>query len=92
MDQMKPWKCKGGHVLGHVARNGRGIRQLYLYRHAVDMGADEPGEPEVMGILQGLMMDVQCDICGAVRTWVPGEEALERLLEAARRMLKDSDW
>ena len=86
--EMKPWKCKGGHILGRVVRNGRGIRQLYLYRQAVDYTAEDLQDADVMAIVEGLVMDVQCSVCGSVRTWAPGEEALERLLASARRMHK----
>lgn len=87
-DEVKPWKCPGtGHVLGMVQRNGRGIRQLWLYRQAVDLEAadEERAEVDVMAIVEGLALDVRCSICGQVRTWVPGEEAIRRLIESRRR-------
>jgi hypothetical protein len=76
------WKCNNGHVMGQVARNGRNVRQLLLYRRAVDMGAWKPEEVEVMAVIEGLVIDVSCSICGAARTWVPGEEAIRRLMES----------
>jgi len=39
MDELKEWKCKQGHVMGQVRRNGSGVRQLLLYREAVDKNA-----------------------------------------------------
>lgn len=96
--EVKPWKCSGGHVLGQVARNGRGVRQLLLYREAVDVekspvppqtadsAAADGGqssvisEVEVMAVVEGLVIDVVCSICGRPRTWAPGEEAIRRLL------------
>ena len=80
-DQIVVWKCKNGHVLGQVARNGRNVRQLLLYRQAVDLEMGKPEEVEVMAVIEGLVIDVSCSICGAARTWAPGEEAIRRLLE-----------
>ena len=89
-NETKPWMCckstEGSqHVLGQVVRNGSGVRQLLLYRMAVDLQAEEPGEVDVMAIVEGHVMDVRCSVCGRVRTWVPGEEALRALLEAVRK-------
>lgn len=82
---LKPWRCKNQHVLGQVKRNGSGVRQLLLYRNAVDLNDDAPQEVEVMAVVEGLVLDVSCSICGCPRTWVPGEEALARLLERVKR-------
>ena len=87
-DEMRPWVDDNGHVLGMAGRNGSGITQLWIYRHAIDLTADEPAAPEVMGIAQGHVFDIRCDVCGAVRTWVPGDEAMRRLLEAAGRKVE----
>jgi hypothetical protein len=81
MDEMKVWKCSQGHVLGLVRRNGSGVTQLMVYRQAVDMESEEPAAPEVMAVVEGTVFDIRCSVCEAVRTWVPGERALERLLE-----------
>ena len=77
---IKPWRCGHGHVLGWVRRNGSGIRQMLLLRHALDMGIpvideNDPGpmEPDVMAVIDGLVLDVRCDLCGGMRTWVPGQ-------------------
>lgn len=80
MREMKAWKCPSGHALGITARNGSGIRQLLLYRQAVDMEQSDEA-PDVMAVAEGLVMDVRCSICGSVRTWVPGQESLDRLLK-----------
>ena len=66
---------------GQVVRNGGKIRQLLIYRLAVDPLAEHPAEIDVLGVAEGLVMEVRCSVCGSVRTWVPGEEALKRLLE-----------
>jgi len=85
-DELKKWMCPSReHQLGLVRRNGRGIRQLLLYRNAVDLCAEPPAEVDVIGVLVGEMMDVKCSICGRVRTWVPGQEALDRLVESVVR-------
>ena len=81
MDELKEWKCKQGHVMGQVRRNGSGIRQLLLYREAVDMEAQVLLYPDVMAIVEGYAAEVTCSICGGVRTWVPGQEAMDRLIE-----------
>ena len=93
---VKAWRCPGKeHVLGLVRRNGRGIRQLWLYRQAVDdrapldsdesTSAGEMAEVDVMAVVEGLALDVRCSICGEMRTWVPGEEAIRRLIEGRGR-------
>lgn len=56
-------------MLGQVRRNGSGVRQLLLYRQALEM--DGEGEVDVMAVVDGLVMDVRCSVCGRVRTWVP---------------------
>ncbi len=81
MNEMRVWTCENGHVMGLVRRNGRGITQLMIYRQAVDNLADEPEPPEVMGVVEGTVLDIRCSVCGSVRTWFPSQEALERLLE-----------
>lgn len=86
MDQeLKAWRCQGGHVMGQVIRNGSGIRRLLLYRQALGENDTTPGEVDVIAVVEGYVADVRCSLCGAVRTWVPGQEAMERLLEMARR-------
>jgi hypothetical protein len=79
-DDVRPWKCESGHVLGQVRRNGSNVRQLWLYRHAVDPATVDPANVDVLATVDGLVMDVRCDVCGAIRTWTPGEESLKRLL------------
>lgn len=77
--EMVAWRCRrGAHVMGQVQRNGRGIPQLYLYRQAVDLDAAELAEVEVMAIVEGLVMDVRCSVCGAIRTWVPSARSETR--------------
>lgn len=89
-NEAKPWRCESGHTLGIVIRNGRGITQLLLYREAVDLIADEPGETDVIAVVEGLAMDVRCNLCGAVRTWVPGEAALRRMLARAKHTIEEA--
>jgi len=95
------WMCPSReHVLGQVVRDGSGVRQLLLYRHALtltptlspaDRGTFSPkgggDDVEVMAVVEGYVCDVRCDICGRMRTWVPGEEAIKKLLE--RITIKD---
>ena len=84
-ETLKPWKCENQHTLGQVRRNGSGVRQLILYREAVDPEAEHPEDVDVIAIVEGHVMDVRCSICGSTRTWVPGQEALARLLEQMSR-------
>lgn len=78
------WKCPDGHALGVVRRNGRKVRQLYLYRTAIDAGSDELDDVEVLAVVDG-PAEVCCSKCGKVRTWVPGQEELDRLIAMVKR-------
>lgn len=86
MDQeVKVWRCKNGHVLGRVQRNGSGIRQLMLYREA------DPEEIDVIAVIEGYVADVRCSLCGSFRTWVPGQEAMDRLIRQVEKMRRAAD-
>jgi len=37
------------------------------------MSVEAPVEVEVLGRLQGVMLEIKCDVCGAVRTWMEDE-------------------
>jgi len=77
---LKQWHCKNKHALGVIRLNGNGIPQLMLYRHAVDMTAEQPAQVDVMiGPLVG-QMPVQCDICGEVKPWIASVDALAELI------------
>ena len=79
-DEVKIWRCKNGHTMGQVARNGSGVRRLLLYREAVD--PEQAVEAvDVIAVVEGYVADVRCSLCGAMRTWVPGEEAIREMLE-----------
>lgn len=88
MADMKPWKCKGGHWLGQIKNKGHGFAQLILFRHAIDMEAEIPAEQDVMGILEGRMMNIECDVpgCGRVREWIPGKAEIEQIINHEREM------
>lgn len=79
---MKPWRCKtcGAH-LGKVRRNGSGIHQLLMYREAVDTAGEEVTDVDVIAVVEGYVADVRCSNCGGARTWIPGREAMIKLLE-----------
>lgn len=77
----KAWRCPGNHNMGLVIRDGGGVRKLLLYRDAVDDEHVAMDETDVMGVVEGYVADIRCSICGQIRTWVPGEEAMKRLLE-----------
>jgi hypothetical protein len=77
---LKQWQCKNKHALGVIRMNGSGTPQLMLYRHAVDLSADEPAPVDVMiGPLVG-QMPVQCDICGDVQLWSVTVDAVAGLI------------
>ncbi len=91
-DEIKTWKCKGGHVMGMVVRNGSGVRQLLLYRQATypnpSLSADKrqtfgggEDEVDVAAVIEGYVADVRCSICGRMRTWIPDAEAILRLIQ-----------
>jgi len=87
-ESTKIWRCRNGHHMGQVVRNGSGVRVLLLYRQAVDpeQTASQMGEVDVIAIIEGYTTDVRCNICGLIRSWIPGEEALQQLLEKARAL------
>ncbi len=90
----KPWKCAGGHVMGQVKWKGHGQSQLILFREAIDpksLGKETLlSEPEVFAVLEGYVTaTVGCSICGKIRTWVPGEEALSRLIASHKQMVQN---
>jgi hypothetical protein len=92
-NEIKAWKCPSGHVLGQVVRNGTGIRQLLLYREAIAPSpvsgeTGEGGEIDVIAVVEGYAADVRCSACGSVRTWIPGQEALDRLVARVLEMRK----
>ena len=89
MDEHKPWHCKNGHELGSVRRNGRKMTQLLLYRQALDMSGTCPEELDVIAVIEGFVVDVRCSVpgCGALRTWVPGEAALNKLMASHKRLI-----
>ena len=81
---MKSWRCKGcGSHLGKVTRNGSDVHQLLLFREAVDTDQKEFPDVEVIAVVEGYAADVICSVCGVARTWVPGREAIEKLLVGA---------
>jgi hypothetical protein len=92
MKQLKQWRCGGGHVLGVVVRNGAGVPQLMVYRHAIDAGADAPAEVDVMlGPLTGAMV-LRCDICGDVKPWAASVESVLYLVEMMPTELLFGFW
>jgi len=93
LDGSKQWKCPGGHVLGVVervrvtdersaspaARQARHVSRLLLFRQAID--ADCEMDVDVIAAVEGTALNVRCSICGGVRPWYIGVDALERLIE-----------
>lgn len=64
----KTWRCSNGHILGVIITQQRHNR-LALLRHAVD---ELPLEIlDVIGTVEGLAIEIECDRCGSVRSWRP---------------------
>lgn len=67
------WKCRNGHLLGHVQRvqvGGQRVSRLLLFREAVDLSANgDMAEVDVMAVVEGTVLDVKCSCCGAFRPW-----------------------
>lgn len=79
---LKQWHCKNNHALGMIRLNGNRTPQLMLYRHAVDLSADQPAEVDLMiGPLVG-RMPVRCDICNDVSVWDVSVDALAELIQS----------
>lgn len=90
MDELKAWKCKNGHVLGQVRKSGEGVHQLLIYRKAVDFETEAPEEVDIMGVAQGTVLEIRCDICNDERTWQAGAVSLEKLIESYSKLVKQS--
>ena len=77
MPEDKLWYCDGCRAaLGKVTRNGNGIRVLEVFRHP-----DEPAD--IVCEVQGFTR-VCCEACGGVRIWVPGQDALDRIIKRSK--------
>ncbi len=85
---VKAWKCPRGHILGIVSRvktRATGgtihVSRLLLFRQAVDQQAVSPENVDVIAAVEGTALEIRCSVCGEVRPWYIGQDALERLLE-----------
>lgn len=85
-EDLKIWTCKSGHALGQIRRSGRGIHQLFLYRQAVSFDQETPEQVDILAVIEGTVLDIRCGICGEVRTWMAGQEAMDRLLASYASM------
>lgn len=74
-DVVGEWRCKGGHVLGWVARRGR-LRELLVLRNAGQPSLAPLPEIDVVGLMSA--GEVRCSVCGEVRTWAPDRETRRR--------------
>jgi hypothetical protein len=85
------WWCRHGHVLGevkHALVGQRRVRALMLYEVSVLL-ENVPAElPTLRGRVTAGMDDIRCTICGAVKSWEVGEDALEALFE--RRQARET--
>lgn len=81
------WWCRHGHVLGEVKFAliaSRRVRALMLYEVSVPLEAVPEELPTLRGRVTSGMDDIRCTICGAVKNWEVGEDALGALLEGRR--------
>jgi hypothetical protein len=86
---VKEWHCKNGHLLGLVKRvkielpDGMALHvsRLLLFRQAVDREAVNLEEIDVIAAVEGTALEIRCSVCGEVRPWYIGADAMERLLE-----------
>lgn len=89
----KLWLCKReGHALGVVLRvteHGHYEYRLALFRHAVEARRDAIIGARVIASLTGTAYDIECEICGARRTWWWGAAGMERLLERREERRKN---
>ena len=76
----KLWMCKrnDGHALGIILsglERGDAVERLLLFRETFAPGGDFKGKTLVlpliktMGLAEGTVHDIECEICGAKRTW-----------------------
>ena len=76
----KLWMCKrqDGHVLGIILfekMDGRAVERLLLFRSSMMLGENNSKKTVVlppvktMGLAEGTMHDIECDVCDAKRTW-----------------------
>lgn len=71
---IRPWKCRRGHVMGHV-KNER----LYVYQKAIPSDTNEVGV--VIGEVTG-ESTWTCSICGAKRKWSYRDEEAVVMLQS----------
>jgi hypothetical protein len=81
--QGRATRCgESGQQGGEVLEGERGAREL----GGSPLRSDgEGGEVDVMAVVEGYVADVRCSVCGRVRTWVPGQEAVRKMLRQAER-------
>jgi hypothetical protein len=68
MNALKQWYCPTGHVVGMVQEDAQGYPRLAVYRHAVDLDAEEPAEVDVATLALGSAVGV-CDVDGCSMPW-----------------------
>jgi len=82
------WRCRNDHILGVIRRNGNGVAQLMLLRHAIDMDSENPEIVDVIGPLMG-NVPVRCEICDDVKIWDVGLNTLAELIRQLSREEKE---
>ncbi len=81
MSEVIAWKCRDGHVLGLMTRDGSKRWYLQLYREALNMkpGAEHQ-EVELVGTIYG-DATILCSQCGEKLTWIGDPAVIRKRLE-----------
>lgn len=85
-----PWRCQNGHILGIVSRDGNHVRTLEVFRQAQqDYHEDHDADVGIKVKGSTVSIDVTCSICGSIRSWEPGREYLEKIINSKIKHLND---
>ena len=87
------WWCTKGHIMGEIRKislggtSGAKVRALLLFEKSLASEADIPKElPPLRMTAVGDGRDIACTICGHLRDWNIGEDAMEQLLSTRVKM------
>ncbi len=61
-------RCRSGHVIGQMRKNGSGTEMLEQFRQAIDYRAEMPEAVDVSALIMGRAV-VRCSICGDDVAW-----------------------
>lgn len=99
LSDFKQWKCEKNdqHILGVLERVQVNVQvdgatftyyspRLMIFRDAVDLGAELPGEVNVAGTIEGktlFHMAWKCSVpqCGGIKKWHPEKELINHFVK-----------